>query len=121
MSWTNDTPYPVLIRGFKIRANGLGYVWFVLYSVPNGRRVVIGTPTVKNVRLAGDSVVYTSLLAPGSSVRAEPPIDGKDVWRTVTVYQNGKVLRTSTYYSHYSMVTGVLMIGRVGAPAIPLP
>ncbi len=50
MSWTNDTDYPVLIRGYKIRDGSRGYVKFELYSVPNGRTVVISDPIVKNVQ-----------------------------------------------------------------------
>ncbi|MEO5939951.1 MAG: VanW family protein, partial [Candidatus Limnocylindrales bacterium] len=112
MSWTNDTKYPVLIRGYKIRADGRGYVRFVLYSVPNGRRVVISDPIIKNVRPATDTVVYTSTLAPGARERIEYPVNGMDVWRTVTVFENGKVLHKRTYYSHYSRITGVTLIGR---------
>ena len=44
MTWTNDTKYPVLIRGINTRSGGRGYVTFVLYSVPNRRKVVIGKP-----------------------------------------------------------------------------
>ncbi|MEA2520072.1 MAG: hypothetical protein QOF49_2152 [Chloroflexota bacterium] len=115
MSWTNDTAYPVLIRGYKIRDGSRGYVRFVLYSVPTGRRVVISNPTIKNVKPASDTVVYTSTLAPGTSKRVEYPVAGKDVWRTVTVYQGGKVLHQVTYYSHYSRITGVTMIGKSAA------
>jgi len=32
MSWTNDTKYPVLIRGYKIKQGSRGYVKFELYS-----------------------------------------------------------------------------------------
>jgi vancomycin resistance protein YoaR len=112
MSWKNDTKYPVLIRGFKIRANGKGYVKYVVYSVPTHRKIVIGAPTIRNVRPASDTVVYTSSLAPGARQRVEFPVDGKDVWRTVTVYENGKIIHQTTYYSHYSRVTGVTLIGR---------
>jgi vancomycin resistance protein YoaR len=114
MSWKNDTPYPVLIRGINTRANGLGYVTFQLYSVPTKRRVVIGAPTVRNVRQASDSVQHTSALPAGTSQRVEYPVDGKDVWRTVTVYERGKVLRRTTYYSHYSVITGVVLVGTGG-------
>jgi hypothetical protein len=30
----------------------------------------------------------------------EFPVDGKDVWRTVTVYQNAKVIHKTTYSLH---------------------
>jgi vancomycin resistance protein YoaR len=111
MSWTNDTPYPVLIRGYKIQHGSSGYVRFDLYSVPNGRKVVIGDPTVKNVRPASDTRQYTSSLPKGVTKRLEYPVDGKDVWRTVSVYQDGKLIRRTTYYSHYSRITGVLLVG----------
>lgn len=112
MSWTNDTPYPVLIRGYKIRNGSKGYVRYDIYSVPNGRKVVIGNPTIRNIRRASDTVQYTSSLASGARKRIEFPVDGKDVWRTVTVYQNGKITHQTTYYSHYSRVTGITLIGR---------
>ncbi|HEU4674089.1 MAG TPA: peptidoglycan binding domain-containing protein [Candidatus Limnocylindrales bacterium] len=111
MSWKNDTPYPVLIRGYKIQHGSSGYVRFELYSVPNGRRVVIGDPTVRNIRPAADTRQYTSSLPKGVTKRLEYPVDGKDVWRTVSVYQNGKLIRRTTYYSHYSRITGVLLVG----------
>ncbi|HET7701777.1 MAG TPA: VanW family protein [Candidatus Limnocylindrales bacterium] len=117
MSWTNDTAYPVLIRGYKIRDGGTGYVKFVLYSVPTARRVVISTPTIKNVRPATDTIVYTSTLAPGARERIEYPVAGKDVWRTVTVYQGGKIIHQTTYYSHYARITGVTLVGKGAAPA----
>ncbi|HEY3522270.1 MAG TPA: peptidoglycan binding domain-containing protein [Candidatus Limnocylindrales bacterium] len=111
MSWKNDTPYPVLIRGYKIQHGSSGYVRFELYSVPNGRRVVIGDPIVKNVRPATDTRQYTSSLPKGVTKRLEYPVDGKDVWRTVSVYQDGKLIRRTTYYSHYSRITGVVLVG----------
>jgi hypothetical protein len=40
-----------------------------------------------------------------------------DIWRTVTVYQNGKVLHRHTYESHYSGITGVMLIGKAAAGA----
>ncbi len=111
MSWRNDTAYPVLIRGIRTRSGNRGYVRFDLYSVPNGRTVVIGAPTVRNVRPAWDSVQYTSSMKKGTSKRIETPTDGKDVWRTVSVYQNGRLIRQHTYYSHYARITGVVLIG----------
>jgi vancomycin resistance protein YoaR len=113
MTWTNDTDYPVLIRGYKIRNGNQGYVKFVLYSVPSGRRVSIGNATVRNVRPASDSVQYTSSLAPGATQRIEYPVDGKQVWRTINVYdRSGKLIRSKTYYSNYSRITGIVLIGR---------
>jgi vancomycin resistance protein YoaR len=112
MSWTNDTKYPVLIRGYKIRDGSRGYVRFDIYSVPNGRKVHISAPTIRNVHRATDTVQYTSSLRPGVRQRVEYPVDGKDVWRTVTVTLNGKVIHKTTYYSHYSTITGLTLVGR---------
>jgi hypothetical protein len=39
-------------------------------------------------------------------------VAGKDVWRTVTVYQGGKVIHRTTYYSHYSRVDGLTLVGQ---------
>jgi hypothetical protein len=43
--------------------------------------------------------------------RIEFPVHGKDVWRTVTVYEGGKVIHRTTY-SHYSRITGVTLVER---------
>jgi vancomycin resistance protein YoaR len=112
MSWVNDTAYPVLIRGYKIRSGTRGYVRFEIYSVPNGRTVDIGTPTIKNVRPPSDRIQYTTTLAPGVHQRVEYPVAGKDVWRTVTVRENGEIIHQTTYYSHYSRVDGLTLIGQ---------
>jgi vancomycin resistance protein YoaR len=123
MSWTNDTDYPVLIRGYKIKQGNRGYVKFELYSVPNGRTVVIGNPIVKNVRPASDTTQLTTTLNAGVRKRIEYPVDGKQVWRTVTVYNaDGSILRQKTYYSNYSRVTGIVLIGQASKPkADPTP
>jgi vancomycin resistance protein YoaR len=121
MSWTNDTEYPVLIRGINTRKGSIGYVTFQLYSVPTGRKVVITDPIVKNLRAARDTVQYTSSLKPGQTQRVEYPVDGFDVWRTVNVYENGELLRSKTYYSHYATITGILLKGKDAEPPEPTP
>ena len=118
MSWTNDTKYPVLIRGINTRSGNRGYVTFRLYSVPTNRKVSISAPTIKNVRKATDTTERSSILRAGYSGRLEYPVNGMDVWRTVTVRENGKVIRKTTYYSRYSVITGVVIIG-TGGPGAP--
>jgi vancomycin resistance protein YoaR len=115
MSFINDTQYPILIRGINTRKGSTGYVTFKIYSVPNHRTVSISKATVKNFRRATDAVVRTSSLPVGVSKRVEYPVDGMDVWRTVTVKEKGKVIRTTTYYSHYSTITGVVQVGTGGS------
>ncbi|HEU4918414.1 MAG TPA: VanW family protein, partial [Candidatus Limnocylindrales bacterium] len=116
MSWVNDTKYPVLIRGFKIKDGSAGYVRFDLYSVPTGRKVTFSKPVVKNVRRATDTVQYTTSLAPGVRKRIEYPVDGKDVWVTRTVRDSsGAVVHQETYYSHYARITGIVLVGKGSA------
>ena len=121
MSFTNDTEYPVLIRGINTRGGGKGYVTFKLYSVPSGRKVVISAPTIKNRRSATDTRQLTSSLPRGTTKRVEYPVNGMDVWRTVTVYEGGKVLRSKTYYSHYATITGIVQVGTGGPAPAPQP
>ena len=115
MSFTNDTAYPVLIRGINTRSGSSGWVTFVLYSVPTDRTVVISAPVVKNRTTATDTRQNTSSLPKGRTERVEYPVNGMDVWRTVTVYEGGKVLRSKTYYSHYATITGILLVGTGGS------
>ncbi|HYH91810.1 MAG TPA: VanW family protein [Candidatus Saccharimonadales bacterium] len=112
MSFTNDTDYPLLVRGVNIRKGNQGWVRFDLYSVPTGRKVSFSRPIVKDVRIASDSVQYTSSLPKGTSERIETPTDGKKVWVTRTVRNKaGKVIHRETYYSNYARITGIVRIG----------
>ena len=121
MSWTNDTTYPVLVRGINTRKGSIGYVTFQLYSVPTGRRAVISDPIIKNLRTARDTVQYTSSLKPGQTRRVEYPVNGFDVWRTVSVYEKGELIRSNTYYSHYATINGILLKGKGAVPPEPTP
>ena len=113
MSFTNDTDYPILIRGRGWREGGSGYVRFELYSVPNGRKTSFSRPIVRDVRPASDSVQYTSSLPAGSSKRIEYPVDGKKVTVTRTVRdRKGNVIHKDTYFSNYARITGIVLIGR---------
>ena len=118
MSFTNDTKYPILIRGINTHQGGSGYVRFDLYSVPTGRKVSFSAPIVKNRRPASDSVVYTSSLPAGTSKRVEYPVEGKDVWVTRTVRDgSGQAIHVETFYSHYARITGIVQIGTGGGSA----
>jgi vancomycin resistance protein YoaR len=116
MSFTNDTDYPILIRGRGWREGGAGYVRFELYSVPNGRKVSFSKPIVRDVRRASDSVQYTSSLSPGARQRIEYPVDGKKVTVTRTVRaKDGTVIHKDTYFSNYARITGIVLVGRGSA------
>ena len=43
-------------------------------------------------------------------------MDGKQVWRTVTVRDaSGKIIHQTTYYSNYSRVDGITLVGKSAA------
>ena len=108
MTWTNNTPYPVLIKAFTRP----GVVRFTLYSVPTGRRVSIAPAVVKNYLPTTTVWQSTSSLPHGVVRQVEYPAAGFDAWVTVTVRdKNGKVINVRTYYSHYARVVGVFLRG----------
>ena len=108
MTWTNNTPYPVLIKAFTRP----GMVRFSLYSVPTGRKVTISPAVVKNYSPSTTVVQYTSSLHHGVSSQIEYEAAGFDSWVTVTVRdKSGKVINKRTYYSHYARVVGVILRG----------
>jgi vancomycin resistance protein YoaR len=113
MSFTNDTDYPLLIRGMGWRSGGSGYVKFEIYSVPNGRKVSFATGPKRNYRYGTDSVQYTSSLPRGSSKRIEYPVNGFQVSVTRTVRdRGGKVVHRDTWFSNYARITGITLVGR---------
>ena len=120
MSFTNDTKYPILIRGRGWKEGSAGYVRFDLYSVPTGRSVSIATGSRKNIRRATDTVQYTSTLAPGVRKRIEYPVDGFQVTAVRTVRdKNGDVIHRDTYYSNYARITGITLVGKGTKPPTP--
>ena len=113
VSFTNDTDYPVLIRGYGFRNGGTGYVRFEMYSVPNGRDVDIHLGRKQNLRIASDTVQYTSSLAPGVRKRIEYPVNGFQVTSTRVVRdRKGNVIHRDSYYSNYARITGITLVGR---------
>lgn len=108
MTFRNDTDYPIIIRGY----GGNGAVTFELWSVPNGRQVVLSDPVISNQRTAADTTQVSADLAPGTSKRVEYPHDGLDVYVSRTVYgADGNVLHVNEYFSSYGAVSGVTLVG----------
>jgi vancomycin resistance protein YoaR len=108
MRFRNDTAFPILIRGFA----SPGMVRFEIWSVPNGRTVSLSRPQVSNVVPGADSVVRTTSLKKGTSLRIEWPVDGKDVVVTRTVRDaSGRVIHHEVYVSHYHRMIGINQIG----------
>jgi vancomycin resistance protein YoaR len=113
MSFTNDTDFPLLIRGLGYRKGGAGYVKFEIYSVPNGRKVGFATGAKRNYRGATDTVEYTSSLPRGSAKRIEYPVDGFQVSVTRSVRdRSGKLIHRDTWFSNYARITGITLVGR---------
>ena len=109
MRFRNDTPYPILIRGFA----SPGTVRYEIWSVPNGRTVTWSRPAIWNVVRGYDSVRPTSTLPRGRAERIEWPVDGMDVSITRTVREaNGHVVHVDTFVSHYHRMVGITLVGR---------
>lgn len=114
MSFRNDTEWPILIRGY----GGVGTVRFEVWSVPNGRSVVLSDPVTGNYRSAVETTQVSTDLAPGQSVRKEYAHDGFDATVTRTVSDaSGAVIHADTYFSAYGVVNGVTLVGPSAAPA----
>ena len=82
MSFTNDTTYPVLIRGYQHQATAAsGYVRFDIYSVPTGRKVDVHQAD-RQEHPAGDATRSSTLDAcrpaqrSGSSARSTARTSG---------------------------------------------
>ena len=118
MTWVNDTPNAVLIRGLV----GPNYVRFQLWGVPTGRTVTLSTPIVTNYAHGYTQYVHTSAIPDGSARQIEYADDGFDSSVTRTVRDaHGNVVHRETYYSHYAMIVGTVLIGDHSAPYVPVP
>ena len=94
--WKNDTEAPVFLWSW----NDINSVSFDVWSVPTGRTVVFSAAVQSNfVDVPADQPADPAFI-PGSKVA------GRDVVRTRTVYESGKVLHLDTYFSHYAPVWG---------------
>jgi vancomycin resistance protein YoaR len=116
MTFRNDTPNPIVVRGF----GGNGSVTFQIWSAPLDRRIVITDAVTSNHRRASDTTVVDASMAPGTAKRVEYPHDGHDVWRSRFVYDAaGNLLHQNDYFSSYATVTGITLVGpaAAGAPA----
>jgi vancomycin resistance protein YoaR len=109
MRFTNDSPYPILIRGSYSR----GRVTFEIWGVPDGRTVEFSTPRVEHEKEAENFVEYTDDLEPGVIEHVEYKATGFDSWVTRTVRDaQGVMIHEETYFSDYIKVDGVYKVGR---------
>ena len=96
LKWRNDTANPVFLWSWSDWTSITIDVW----SIPTGRTVVVSAPTQKN------------FVQPAADQPADPhfpkgvTVAGRDVFKTRTVYENGKVLHQDFFASHYAPVWG---------------
>ena len=94
--WRNDTNTPVFIWSWS----GATSLTIDVWSIPTGRTVVVSDP------------VQMNFVHPAADQPADPAfpvgvsVDGRDVFRTRTVYENGKVIHQDNFASHYAPVWG---------------
>ena len=94
--WRNDTANPVFIWSWSDWQSLTIDVW----GIPTGRTVAVSAATQKN------------FVHPPADQPADPAfpkgvsVDGRDVFKTRTVYENGKVLHQDFFASHYAPVWG---------------
>lgn len=113
MSFTNDMDDPIVIRAFRYRSGGRGWVRYEIWGIPDGRKVTLSRPTVSNVRKAVTRTEYVTTLPKGRREQVEYPANGMDVAVTRTVRNAaGKVIHRETYRTHYALWDGLIQIGR---------
>ncbi|MGI8929654.1 MAG: VanW family protein, partial [Candidatus Limnocylindrales bacterium] len=115
MAFTNDTGYPLVVRGI----NNLGAVTFEVWGVDDGRTVTLSEPRIENVvKVPYMLVEYTDALTPGRRVRVNDAYDAFDAWVTRTVRNaDGVVILEETYRSHYKMLPAYVRVGRTDGDA----
>ncbi len=114
MSFTNDMPTPILIRGYKIvGSGGRGYVRYEIWGIPDGRRVSISRAAVSNLQIAHTYTYSVSTLPHGVRKQTEYPANGMDVAVTRVVRdRNGNVIHSEVFRSHYQLWNGKILVGR---------
>ncbi|HVM24351.1 MAG TPA: VanW family protein [Candidatus Limnocylindrales bacterium] len=116
MTFRNDTEHPIVIRGFGTP----GQVTFQLWSVPNGRTVVLSDPVITDRRAAIETTQVDTSLAPGTSRRVEYPHHGFNATVHRTVYgPDGGVIHQNTWFSAYRAVNGITLVGPTAAAPPP--
>jgi len=107
LKWKNDTDAPVFLWSWTDATS----VTFDVWSVPTGRAVTFSNAFQSRfVDVPADQPADPAFI-PGSKVA------GRDVVRTRTVVQDGKVLHQDTFFSRYVPVWG----GPAPAPVPPTP
>jgi vancomycin resistance protein YoaR len=113
MSFTNDMKTPIVIRSFRYRAAGKGWVRYEIWGIPDGRTVSLSKASVANLRTATTNTVLVSTLPRGARNQTEFPSNGMDTSVTRLVRNaSGKVIHHDVYRSHYVLWNGRIEVGR---------
>jgi vancomycin resistance protein YoaR len=113
MSFTNDMKTPIVIRSFRYRAAGKGWVRYEIWGIPDGRQVSLSKASVANLRKATTNTVVVSTLPRGARNQTEFPSNGMDTSVTRVVRSaSGKVIHRDVYRSHYVLWNGRIEVGR---------
>jgi vancomycin resistance protein YoaR len=113
MSFTNDMKNPIVIRSFRYRASGKGWVRYEIWGIPDGRKVSLSRASVANLRKATTKTVFVSTLPRGARNQTEFPSNGMDTSVTRVVRSaSGGVLHRDVYHSHYTLWNGRIEVGR---------
>jgi vancomycin resistance protein YoaR len=115
MSFKNDTQYPILIQSIVQTTGSVRWLTFRIWSVPNGRKTTITNTVIQPGARAIDTVVKDPTKPVGWSYRVNTPVNGAQVWVTVSIYDHGKLHWRKRFYSNYPAVNGVLQVGTKGA------
>jgi vancomycin resistance protein YoaR len=113
MSFTNDMKNPILIRTYRYRSGGKGWVRYEIWGVPDGRKVTLGGPIVSNRQHATTQIVRVSTLRTGVRRQTEYPSDGMNIAVSRVVRDaGGAILHSETFRSHYTLWNGRIEVGR---------
>jgi len=109
MSFTNDSDYPIVIRGINKKRT----VTFEIWGVPDGRTVSLSDAQITNKQPASSFYEFTDTLGPRVTKTVEYKADGFNsvVVRTVRDV-NGNIIHQDTITSSYRKVNGVTLVGR---------
>lgn len=123
LKFVNDTPYHLLIETYF--DGNRDTLTFKFYSTSMNRQIVKEGPFISNIVPHGPTRYEESAdLAPGQRRQVDYAVNGADVTVRRIVYQDGQVLRTDVFESHYlpwqaviQVAPGELPGGQPPAPA----
>ena len=109
ISFTNDSDYPVLIKGI----NRPNRVIFEVWGIDDGRTVELSEPRIENIVKADAWLQYTDDLPPGKREFKQDRYNGYDSWVTRTVRDaSGNVIHENTFVSDSKKPAATTLVGR---------